>query len=120
MASLRFPVAIRPRGKGSGLLFADLSDRPVLRGRWPLTNERALAVPRDIVRSSPTVSTPHPLPVLNRHIGHDIIVQAANRPAVMRFACGVLIARFAIKKDIRSADASADNKGVSPRLHLTS
>src|SRR6185369_15234899 len=120
MMSLRFPIAIWPWGKGSGLLFADLSDRPVLRGRRALTNKRTLAVPRNIVRSRPTVSASHPLPVLNRDMSRDIVKEAAYGPAMVRLAGIVRVGRFAVQKHIWPANVAAEHKSMSCGLSFTS
>src|SRR5437868_4554328 len=111
--SRRFPVTIGSRGECARLFFADLADRPILRRRRALKDERAFAVPGNIICSRPAVAAAHPLAVLDSHISLYIVVEAADRPAMMRFARGILLARFAIEKNIRPANASAHYKRVS-------
>src|SRR5688500_4736494 len=58
----RFPGAVRAL-EGAFFLSADEADRPVVRRRRLLGDERAFAVPRDVVRARPAMAGTHPLAI---------------------------------------------------------
>ncbi len=56
----------------------------------------------------------HPLTVLERHSRIDVVIQAPDRPPLVRLAGRVILLRSALHKRIRPADrAAADRKGVA-------
>ena len=95
MLAVRFPISVLSRGKRTCFLFSDLAYRPVLSCRWFLTDEWAIAVPRNIICPGPAVAAAHPLAVLYGHRGDNIVEKAAGRPSVMRFARRVVLGRLA-------------------------
>lgn len=96
--------------EGAWVHAADLADRVILGGGRFLADQRSFAIPRHVVGASPTVPAPHPLAILECDVGVNIVVQAPYRPAMMRFARGILHARLALEKDIRTAHTRAHHE----------
>ena len=113
MLAERFPIPIRPIECALGL-FADKTDGVILRRRRLLADQRAFAVPHDVIRARPSVSRPHVLPILKRHVRVNVVIQPAHRPAMMRLAGGVIELRLAIEKHVRPAEARLHDIRMPP------
>src|SRR5215213_981023 len=87
--------------------------RPVLRSRRFLADQRAFAVPRNIVRTRPAVTAPVIAAVLYRERGFDVVEQTTSGPSMMRLASRKCVARFTKDKCVWSGNTSAEDEVVS-------
>src|SRR5262245_30930898 len=90
----RRALALPPAGGAArkGVLAAPAreADGKVLGGGRLLADERAPAVPGDVIGAGPAVARAHPLPVLQRDVRLDVVIEPGDRPALMRLGRGMI------------------------------
>src|SRR5690606_8370310 len=119
MHAVRFPPAVFPRLKGARSPLSHMADGPVLRRRRLLRDQAAFRIPGHVVRTRPAVARAQILPVLEGDGRAHVVVEPADRPAVVRLAVGKIVIGRAVKEDVRAGHAGADGKGMAGSFRIS-